>query len=97
MKTTKVYNGNYQRNGVSGEGFFSAMIDFKEDKTANKGFLITFTVDEITQAPDRYNCRVIDPQNPRRAWRWDVFADELNYFFKQKTTDIYGYLNDNKN
>ena len=94
MKVTKLTKGNYQRNGVAGEGFFSAIMEWKEDgeKKHHKNFLTTFqTYPDNTV--DWETCRVIDLDNLQKSWRGDNFANDLSRFFTQnKITDIYKYI-----
>lgn len=94
MEIIRLTKGNYQRNGVAGEGFFSALMEWKENgiKKHFKNFLITFT--EGNEAHS--NCRVVDLNNPEESWRGDEFAYALNRFFAgAKITDIYKYITTN--
>lgn len=98
MKITKLYNGNYQRNGVCGEGFYSCLIDWKDGKDKGQGFLATFTVhfnENDIPLKDRIKtttCRVIDLNNLQLSWRGDNFGVAIEDFLKSKTDDFYEYI-----
>ena len=96
MKLTKMYSGNYQRNGIQGQGFYSALINFKDGKYSGKGFLITFTADDSYEVNPN-NCRVVDLNNLKQSWRGDSFAYSLREFFiRNNVTDVYSYLEKTK-
>lgn len=80
MKKMKLLSLNYQRNGISGEGFFHAIVQNLSD---NKGkFLISFTTDEKqSETVNCSTCRVVmldGYEHPEYAcWRGDVIAEEI--------------------
>ncbi len=75
-------NMNFQRNGVSGDSFYSIILETKE-KDTNNHFLITFETDEADLKINRHTCRVVELNNLSESWRGDIFADHLNEMFQE--------------
>ena len=97
MKITRVYNRNFQRNGIDGSPFYSCFIDWVDGKIEGKEFLMTFEVREDIKTGKEYVdvplCRVVDIKNPLFSWRGDEFGRALTSFFKEKgITEIYMYF-----
>ena len=98
MKITKMYKGNYQRNGVCGEGFYSCLIDWKDGKEGGRGFLATFTVHfngDEEPFKDRIKtttCRIVNLNNLQNDWRGDNFGVAIEDFLRSKTSNFYEYI-----
>jgi len=86
-----MYNGNYQRNGICGEGFFSCFIDWKDGKEGGKGFLATFG-EHTKNKINTTNCRIVDLDNPKCSWRGDNFGADIEDFLKSQTDDFYKFI-----
>lgn len=79
MNFTKLYNGTYHRNGISGEGFFSLCFDWEDKGEKGENFLITFTTegDNSDRLINTVTARVIDLNSLTSNWRGDNFAHDL--------------------
>ena len=98
MKIIKLTRGNYQRNGIAGEGFFSALMEWKEEGMRKhfRDFLVTFQEYKESASINWETCRVVDLNNPEDSWRGDHFATDLTEFFTlNKIIDIYEYITTN--
>lgn len=91
----KINNWNYQRNGVSGEGFFQLLYHKKEKGFGKEMlFIATFTTMNDSKPDECINwisCRVVTPLHPYLAWRGDVIASELNDELQNMFGKIEGY------
>ena len=71
----KLSNLNFQRNGVSGEAFFSVISrDLKDIKGK---FLITFYEDVPFNKVKRSSVRVVNLDKPKEKYRGDEIARDL--------------------
>lgn len=88
MKIKSVANLTYHRNGVQGEGFYSAFIKVYGDKDT---FLLTFTTVEDNFSSDQVpyipSCRVICTDKPTENWRGDEYGISLHHWLKQQYLD----------
>lgn len=66
---------SYQRNGISGEGFFSCRVHLPAPIAQT--LFVTIGYDEDGERLDPSNCRVVDPFDLTSHWRGDQFGDEL--------------------
>lgn len=97
MKINRIYSGNYQRNGISGNGFFSCFFDWACDGETGNNFLITFEPadDESSEFVKIESVRVIGLKNPTLSWRGDEFGYALNWMFKREgviKSALYDYI-----
>ena len=72
----------YQRNGVSGEGFFSVAVDYSETPRGQKTHLIAVMPHKYDEVTDTHRTEpeytyVIDPLNLDSGWRGDNFGRAL--------------------
>lgn len=82
----RLHEIEYQRNGISGEGFYQARFDWKEPgEQWQKDFIATFRPLEIktpkgmySSAVDIESTRVVDPLDLSQKWRGDHFGYALN-------------------
>lgn len=67
---------DYQRNGVSGIGFYTMIFDWNDRSTkeTGKNFIATFETDEEDNQVKIESCRVIDMEAPLEGWRGDQFG-----------------------
>ena len=65
---------DYQRNGVSGIGFYTVVFDCED----GKDFIATFETFEDDLNIKIESCRVVNPKNPLVGWRGDNFGDSIN-------------------
>ena len=82
MWTVKVKRIKYNRNGVMGEPFYSALIDSRIDKHDKQNLIATFTTTDLLEnGGDNtvviHTCRVINPLDITLCWRGDEFAREI--------------------
>lgn len=79
---------NYQRNGISGEGFYSLLSPTLPNVKQKSRYLITFhAVDDVIIIE---SCRVVDINNPMLCWRGDEVAYYLaSMFGASEYTSIY--------
>lgn len=70
---------DYQRNGVTGEGFFQAHFTFDGIKLVAVIFDELPRIREYTKRTRVMNpkCGIVDPATPGNHWRGDNFADAL--------------------
>ena len=68
---------NYQRNGVSGDGFFVAKI-----MDGKQYLLATFETNDTDDHLRTETCRVIGPDDLEQGWRGDYYADEIQRAFR---------------
>jgi hypothetical protein len=80
----KAISLHYQRNGVSGIGFYQFIYTDDPDKERKqRTFLATFTTQENEIELDWHNCRVVCMDEPNLQWRGDRIADQIQgYLFK---------------
>lgn len=73
----KINSLNYQRNGVSGEGFYICQYALDGEW----GLIATFRTYNDERTINRETCRAIDPEDLTKCYRGDIVADELNKWF----------------
>lgn len=69
----------YQRNGSSGEGFFSVAVDYSDTPRGQKTHLIAIMPQKYDEGTGTYRCEpaytyVIDPLDLASGWRGDNFG-----------------------
>ena len=77
----KIDGISYQRNGISGEGFYQVFFRFSEKGIAERNLIAVLT-------GDKTYCFVIDPLDIEDHWRGDNFESDLrksivNYYAKK--------------
>lgn len=91
LRIFAVTNTQYHRNGISGKGFYSAIIAWEDNDDVTPNMLVTF--EENKDKINTETCRVISLDNPETCWPGDVIAKALNRFFKKnKIKDLYSYM-----
>ena len=80
MSAIRIKKLNYQRNGVSGEGFYQMLLDYDE----YKNIIATFPVTNEDQSIVLDSCRVTDPNNLDNAFR----GDDIAYYIQCKIKTI---------
>jgi hypothetical protein len=75
MLTVTILEQDYQRNGVSGKGFYSFRIRTVEDGET-RTLLATIEGTEDDEL-DARTCRVVDPLDLSAHWRGDSIGDAL--------------------
>lgn len=81
---------DYHRNGVSGRGFFSFLIQDNEYPLSN--LLATAeTTDENESEIEAESCRVVDTNNLLLNWRGDRYAYAIKEILKEplKSSSLY--------
>ena len=77
----EILEHGYQRNGISGEGFYYFRIQFSDDDNKTREAIATLTVesDMDGEYPERFNgsCRIVTPDNLEDYWRGDNFESEI--------------------
>jgi len=77
----KIIAMNYQRNGVSGEPFMSALIN---GIAGTKGtFIATFETNDKDTEINQSTCRVVDVYNHYEGWRGDQISYDIQKAFKE--------------
>jgi len=83
---------DYQRNGISGEGFFQALIDFKEKDDSGTGLIATFETkadeDGNEIGVNQITTRVIDPLDFNRHWRGDSLGYDIEAALNKLKTEF---------
>lgn len=78
---------DFQRNGISGNPFFTLVFDWEDlDKSrpeSGENFIATFETDEEDQKIIIETCRIVNPEDPLQGWRGDVFAIHINETLNQ--------------
>lgn len=69
----QIISSNYQRNGVSGVGFVSALV--YDD--IGKPLLVTVAYGTDGETLDPASCRVVNPCNMTEGFRGDVIGEEF--------------------
>ncbi|MDP2692704.1 MAG: hypothetical protein Q8O88_03650 [bacterium] len=90
MKTKmKFISLNYQRNGVSGDGFFQLVYSDKYKRTYL--FLATFETQNIDGKEERIistNCRVTNLDDFKLGYRGDNIASEIQNMLDEKVKKL---------
>ena len=73
---------SYQRNGVSGIGFYALQFNWKDNIDSGVNFIATFETNENDNSIIVESCRVIDSSNILAGWRGDVFGESINHFLR---------------
>jgi hypothetical protein len=79
----KIREMNYQRNGVSGVGFYQ--IKFAHE--GQKDLIATFTTEKEDTIINFSTCRVVDPNNFQNAYRGDYFGYEIQKYIAPMLTN----------
>ena len=86
----KISKHGYQRNGISGEGFFYFLFTslesrYDRDLIVQKEIQMIATLTVENENPEEFNgsCRVITPDNLDLHWRGDVFENEIRKMYKK--------------
>jgi hypothetical protein len=66
---------HFQRNGVSGESFYTLVFDTHY----GKNFIATFRSMEGGNCVQVTSCRVVYPGIPTASWRGDAFGDAIDH------------------
>lgn len=91
LKIFSLTNTQFHGNGISGKGFYSAVIAWKYNASITPNMLVTF--EENDGKIDIETCRVISLDNLKTCWRGDVVGEALVSFFKRiKIKDLYSYM-----
>lgn len=86
MKLIKNVTFDYQRNGISEEGFFQAHFTTEQSKFRDEDIkLVAVIFDDIERIREYITrtrvmnpkCGIVDPKTPANHWRGDNFADVL--------------------
>ena len=85
----KAISLNYQRNGVSGEGFYTFHYTDKIEKETRE-FIATFTTNLTDHEIDPITCRVVCLNDITSAWRGDRIGMQIATHFK----NTYGQFKD---
>ncbi len=83
IRELKIDKFDYQRNGISGEGFNYFQISFKDDSGKKVEAIASLTVEDDN--PKRFNgsCRIIVPNDFYSHWRGDCFEEEIRELFNK--------------
>lgn len=92
-------NVNFQRNGISGESFYSMTIRTKEDGKYDN-LLVTFQTTENDSHAIISTCRAVSLNNLNQCYRGDEIARAMNQMFddlrngfdKSKLDKVYDFV-----
>lgn len=75
MKILTVYTMAFQRNGVAGTPFYTALIKYKDGNKVIDNFLLTFETEDDDKGIRIESCRGVHLSDCNSAWR----GDEIGY------------------
>ena len=92
MAQIKLIHLTFQRNGVHGQPFYHALIDYREGEKYR--MLVTFETDKTDKRVNWQTCRAVNLDNLNDKWRGDEIAINLTRFFANKRKKEKGCIYD---